>query len=174
MKAMGSKIAALGLAAVAAGAAAMAMAGAVGAEPGKGPGPAEAAGDRLGATIESRLEAEGPWITEEDQAVIDRKCGYAPGESDRHGISISNGVLLCSNGRKVDDAETRALLAIVQPRIERRVKRVMESAEVEAAIAVASSQAAAEALRGVDHGQIAREAVRSAQAALREARREKE
>ena len=172
MMAVGSKVAVLGFAA-----AALALAGAAGAQTGEA---RQASGERVGEAVERAIEAEGPWLTKEEQALIERKCGQAPGSSERHGISLSDGALRCPDGRKVDDAETRALVAVVQPRIERRVKAVMESAAVKQAIALASAEAAVGALRSVDHAKIAREAardveaaLREAEAALREARREK-
>jgi len=110
--------------------------------------PAAAEG-RLNETIQRAMRAEGPFFTPAEQAVIERKCGYAPGQWDGHQVNISDGVFHCTNGRKVDDAEMRALLEVAEPRISRRVESVMESAEVQKAISDVAEQATAEALRAV-------------------------
>ncbi len=104
---------------------------------------------RLGQAIHQALEEEGPFLTSEEQALIERKCGYAPGSSDGKNLSISDGVLHCSNGRKVDDPEVRAMMAVVSPRIERRVKAIMARPEIQEAISGEAARAAAEALREV-------------------------
>ena len=110
---------------------------------------AEEAGDRLGAMIERQLRAEGPFFTPEERAVIERACGYAPGAWDGFDVNISDNVLTCTNGRRADSAEVRAVLRAAEPRIEARVGRVMASPEVAAAIARVAEQASVEALRAV-------------------------
>ena len=107
-------------------------------------------GDRLGATIERQLRAEGPFFTPGERAVIERACGYAPGAWDGFEVNISGGVLTCTDGRRADSAEVRAVLAAAEPRIEARVARVMAAPEVAAAIARVAEQASAEALRAVE------------------------
>lgn len=108
------------------------------------------AGDRLGAMIEQRLRAEGPFFTPEERAVIERACGYAPGAWDGFEVSISDDELTCTNGRRAGGAEVRAVLRAAEPRIEARVERVMASPEVTAAIARVAEEASAEAVRAVE------------------------
>jgi hypothetical protein len=114
-----------------------------------------AAGERLGAVIEQAIKGEGPFFTAEERAVIERKCGYAPGSFDGFEANMSDGAFRCRDGRRVDDAEMRALLAVAQPRIERRVEAAMERADVKGAIEAVAREAEAEALRAVDAAGIA-------------------
>jgi hypothetical protein len=134
--------------------------------------PARAAGDRLGARIESALKAEGPFFTAAERAAIERKCGYPAGSFDGYEVNLSNGVLTCKSGRRVDDAEMRALFAVAEPRIERRVQAVMESPEVQGAIRAVAANAERAALAGLDRAQIAREAAAAAREAVRDAQAE--
>ena len=113
----------------------------------------EASGERLGETIEQRLRADGPWFTAEERSVIERACGYPAGSWDGFSVSMSDDELRCSNGRRVSTPEVMAVMDAARPRIEARVERVMESAEVRGAIAAVSSEATAEALRGARHAQ---------------------
>ena len=133
---------------------------------------AQAAGERLGATIDRAIRADGPFFTAEERAVIERKCGYAPGEWDGYEANMSDGVFRCANGRKLDDAETRALMAAAGERIGRRVEAVMQSAEVREAIERVSEEATREALAAVDHAKIAERAARDAEVAVRKAMEE--
>ena len=109
----------------------------------------EDAGDRLGSMITARLRAGGPFFTAEEQAVINRACGYAPGEWDGFEINMRDRTLICENGRRVDSPDVRRVLAAAEPRIEARVEQVMESAEVRAAIARISADATARAHRAL-------------------------
>jgi hypothetical protein len=149
--------------------------GAAGAEA-RPAGGAQEAGDRLGARIEAAIKADGPFFTPEERATIERKCGYPAGSWDGFEVNVSNGVLTCRGGKRVNDAEMRALLAVAEPRIERRVETVMDSAEVQGAIRAVSEQAEREALASVDHAKIARkvsrEVARGMEQAAREAERE--
>ncbi len=117
--------------------------------------PASALGDRkasqgrLNQAIHKAIDEEGPFLTADEQALIERKCGYAPGSSDGRNLTLSDGVLHCSNGRKVDDPEVRAMIAVVSPRIEKRVRAIMDRPEIRDAISGAAAEAAAEALRDV-------------------------
>ena len=147
--------------------------GAAGAEA-RPAGGAREAGDRLGARIEAALKADGPFFTPEEQAVIARKCGYPAGSWDGFEVNVSNGVLTCRGGKRVDDAEMRALLAVAEPRIERRVETVMESAEVQSAIRAVSEEAEREALASIDHAAIAREVSREVERGMKQAARETE
>jgi hypothetical protein len=133
-------------------------------------GPSRGAEDRLGERIEAAIKADGPFFTAAERAVIERKCGYPAGSFDGYEVNISDGVLTCKGGRRVDDAEMRALLAVAEPRIGRRVQAVMQSAEVQGAIRAVADEATREALAAIDHQAIAREASAAAREAMREAR----
>ena len=100
-----------------------------------------AAADRRGEAqlsqlIHDAIRAGGPLFDAEERAAIERKCGYAPGSWDGFDANISNGVFHCSNGRRLDDAETRAM-----------IDEVMRRPEVRAAIQRVAEEASAEALR---------------------------
>jgi hypothetical protein len=125
--------------------------------------------DKLGQRIEAAIKKDGPFLTPAEQALMERKCGYPAGSSDGFSISISNGVLICRDGRKVDDAETRAMLAVAEPRIERRIRTVMGSAEVQGAIRATAETARLEALASIDHGKIARETAEAVRKGMRDA-----
>ncbi|HEX8241483.1 MAG TPA: hypothetical protein VF574_17235 [Allosphingosinicella sp.] len=110
---------------------------------------AHARQDELSTLIDSRLRAGGSWFTPSERAVIERKCGYAPGEWDGFEANLSNGVFTCRDGRRIDDPEVRAVLKAAAPRIEARVEAVMKRADVASAIARVAEVAAAEALAEV-------------------------
>lgn len=110
---------------------------------------AEAQGAELGRMIESRLRADGPFFTPEERAVIERACGYGPNEWDGFDFSASNHVLTCTNGRRVDSPEVRAVLDAAGPQIGARVERIMNSAEVRGAIDRIVEEATADAMRDV-------------------------
>ncbi|HEY0112054.1 MAG TPA: hypothetical protein VGB59_02760 [Allosphingosinicella sp.] len=133
---------------------------------------AREAGDRLGETIERAIRADGPFFNAEERAVIERKCGYAPGSFDGYEANITNGAFRCKDGKRVDDAEMRALLAAAEPRIERRVEAVMESEEVKTAIARVAEDAERQALAAIDHAKIAEQAAREAEVAVSKAMEE--
>jgi hypothetical protein len=107
------------------------------------------AGHRLGRGIEQAMEAEGPWLLPAEQALIERKCGYTRGSRQSDSITMTEGVLLCANGRRVDDPEVRAMVAAASPRISRRVKAVMDSPAVRDAIAAVSDGAVQRALESL-------------------------
>jgi hypothetical protein len=107
---------------------------------------AKEASKRLGRTIDFALRAEGPFFTEAEQAVINRKCGYAPGEWDGFQLNNINGVFHCTNGRKLDDPEIHAVMREAEPRIQRRVKAAMARPEVQAAISDVSAEATRRAM----------------------------
>ena len=111
---------------------------------------AEQQGEELGRMIEGRLRADGPFFTDQERAVIERACGYAPGEWDGSDFSASNNVLTCENGRRVDSPEVRAVLETAGPRIGARVNRIMNSAEVRGAIDRIVEEATADAMRDVN------------------------
>lgn len=103
----------------------------------------------LGALINTRLRAGGSFFTADERAVIERACGYAPGEWDGFSLNTHNNVLHCANGRRVSDPAVRQVLAAAGPRIEARVNAVMESPEVVAAIDRISEEATATAMAAV-------------------------
>ena len=105
---------------------------------------------RLDQAIEQAIHAEGPFLTAEEQALIQRKCGYAPGSAESESLNMSDGVLHCSNGRKVDDPEVRAMVAVVRPRIQARVRGIMSRPEIKEAIASVSREEVQKALRGLE------------------------
>ena len=108
--------------------------------------PEEEALDRI---IDRELHAGGSFFTAPERALIERKCGYAPGHWDGFQLNITNHVLVCTNGRRVDDAEVRAMLRVAEPRIERRVTEVMARPEVSAAINRVAEAATERAMRQV-------------------------
>jgi hypothetical protein len=130
------------------------------------------AGDRLSTTIRHAIRAEGPFFTPAEMAVINRKCGYAPGEWDGFEVNINDDGFRCKNGKRVDDPEMRALLRGAQPRIADRVERAMARADVRAAIQRLSEDATRRALASIDHARIAREATRAAREAMEQTRLE--
>jgi len=111
---------------------------------------AEPQEEELSTLIDRNLRAGGSWFTPAERAVIERKCGYAPGEWDGFEANLSRGIFTCRDGRVVDDPEVRAVLRAAAPRIEARVEAVMKRADVAAAIARVAEVAAAEALAGVE------------------------
>ncbi len=110
------------------------------------PHPASEPGDPLGTVINRAIHAGGPFFTPAERAVIERKCGFAPGTWDGRDFSMSNGVFDCQNGRKVDDPKMRALMQVAQPRISARISAAMAQPEVREAIRQTASRAAREAL----------------------------
>jgi hypothetical protein len=144
-----------------------AAAGPVAAHQAEGARGADAAGDRLGDTIERAIREDGPFFTPDEQAVIERACGYPAGSFDGFSVSMSERELRCSNGRRVSSPEVLAVMDSARPRIEARVDRVMNSPGVRRAIDAVSSEATAEALRGIDRAVIARETAAEAAAQAR-------
>lgn len=108
--------------------------------------------DSLGTVINDAINEDGPLFTASERALIESKCGYRPGEWDGRSISLNNGALNCDNGRKVDDAETRAMLKVVQPRISARISKVMAKPEVQAAIRQVATESARRALQNLADG----------------------
>jgi hypothetical protein len=104
----------------------------------------------LGDLIDQRLRADGPFFTPEERAVIDQACGYAPGEWDGFSMNTNDGELRCANGRRADSPQVRRVLRAAEPRIEARVERVMESAEVRNAIGRITERATSRAMREIE------------------------
>ncbi|HYE29228.1 MAG TPA: hypothetical protein VD887_01980 [Allosphingosinicella sp.] len=130
---------------------------------------ADSARDRLGETIQAALREGGPFFTPEERAVIERACGYPPGSWDGYEANMSGGVFHCSNGRRADSREVRAVMRTAGPRIGRRVSETMARPEIRQAIETVAREARTAALAAIDHAEIAREAARAAEEATREA-----
>jgi hypothetical protein len=111
---------------------------------------AERADARLGRVVRDAIREGGPFFDAGERATIERKCGYAPGSWDGFEATMLDGVLHCTNGRRLDDAETRAIMERARPRIERRVEAVMRRADVDAAIEAVADEAEARALRELE------------------------
>ena len=79
--------------------------------------------------------------------MVERKCGYAPGTWDGFRANMSDGVFTCTNGRRVDDPEMRAMLQAAAPRIERRVREIMARPVIAAAINRVAREATDRAMR---------------------------
>jgi len=158
---------ALGL--VVAGSLAMALSGGASAER---PAAAKAAGDRLGAAIERAIKGDGPFFTPEERALVEAKCGYAPGSWDGFEANTDARDFICRGGRRIDDPEMRAMLAVAQPRIEHRVRAAMQREDVQGAIRAVAEQAQRQAWQAVDQAKTARIAARDAEAGAREAEKE--
>jgi hypothetical protein len=135
---------------------------------------AEAAGERLGDEIQRAIRAGGPFFTAEERAVIERACGYPAGSYDGFEANMSDGVFTCTNGRRADSAEVRAVMAAAGPRIGARVAAAMDRPEVRAAIERVASEASAAALAAIDQAEIAREVAAATGEATREAMAEAE
>ena len=96
--------------------------------------------------IQRAIHADGPLMLASERVLVERKCGYQPGSWDGSSFSMNNGVLHCSNGRKVDDPEVRAMMDVAGPRISKRVNAAMGRPEVTAAIDAVAREASAKAL----------------------------
>lgn len=108
------------------------------------------ADDRLSRTIHEAFDAEGPWLLPAEQALIARKCGDAPSDPARDGVTMRDNVLICSNGRRVEnDREVIAMMEVAGERISRRVHAVMDSPAVRNAISAVSEEAVKEAMQSV-------------------------
>lgn len=133
---------------------------------------ADVAENRLEERIDAAIRAGGPFFNAEERAVIERACGYPAGSWDGFQANMSEGVFRCSNGRRADSREVRAVMRTAGPRIGRRVSEVMERADIREAIEAVAREAAAAALASIDQAEIARDAAEAAGAATREAMEE--
>jgi hypothetical protein len=104
---------------------------------------------RLDRTIDAAMKADGPWLLPAEQVLITRKCGYAPGSRDGESVTMNDGVLICANGRRVDDPEVRAMMRVAGPRIARRVHAVMASPAVKNALSLVVDGAVERALENL-------------------------
>jgi hypothetical protein len=111
------------------------------------PATADSSERMLGSLIEQGLREGGPFFTADEQAVIIRACGYAPGEWDGFEFNMRGDILHCTNGRDVDDPAVRRVMRQAAPRIGRRVSAVMARADVRDAIDRISEEATARAMR---------------------------
>ena len=107
------------------------------------------------AALKSAIEQAGARleqiVTPADKALIASKCGYAA-DWDEKKISLSDGVLICENGKRVADAETKALEIRISKRARAYADAVMRDPAVKRAIDLVASQAAREALAKVRTG----------------------
>lgn len=71
-----------------------------------------------------------PLITPEERALIRRKCGN--GRAGNDSIIINDGVLHCADGRRIDDPEVRAMMAVAGPRIRRSVEALVSKIDMDA------------------------------------------
>lgn len=113
------------------------------------PAAADDGGRQLGDLIQQKLREGGSFFTADEQAVVVRACGYAPGEWDGYELDMRDGVLHCRNGRTVRDPEVRRVLRAAAPRISRRVGEIMSHPEVRAAIDRIADQATEQAMREI-------------------------
>ncbi len=107
-------------------------------------GPSEGR-SRLEREIRGAIDEE-PWLTESERALIERECGYGRGEWDGRNVSISDGVLTCSNGRRVDSPQVREAMRAAGDRISARVAAIMDRPSIRAAIEAVADEARIEAL----------------------------
>jgi hypothetical protein len=100
----------------------------------------------LSALVSGAIREGGSFFTPKERAIIEAKCGYAPGEWDGIESSMIDSAFRCTNGRTVDDPEIRAVMRAAAPRIEARVHNVMNRPDVKAAIERVAAEAAARAM----------------------------
>lgn len=81
-------------------------------------------------------------FTDSERALITARCGYGSDWNGRD-VRFENGVLVCSNSRRVDDPEVRALAERVGERVRARVREAMNRAQ----LARATSRRAHEQVR---------------------------
>jgi hypothetical protein len=103
-----------------------------------------------GELIQRKLRADGPFFTPAERTVIERACGYAPGEWDGYSISTHGDTLVCRNGRRAEGPEVRAVMDAAGPRISRRVRAVMNDPEITAAIERIGRDARITAMRALE------------------------
>lgn len=90
---------------------------------------AEAKLDRL---VDAAIDGH-QFFTPNERAVIERACGYAPGEWNGRQVNEIGDVFYCTNGRRVSSPEVRSVMAAVSPRIDAYVDSVRRRPEVVAA-----------------------------------------
>ena len=112
--------------------------------------PEKEATHALTTMINQQIRAEGSFFTPKEQQIIIAKCGYAPGEWNTFDANMTDGVFVCTNGRRIDDPEMKAVMAAASPRIKRRVNEVMARPEVRDAIHRVAVAAEAAAMRRLE------------------------
>lgn len=90
-------------------------------------------GDEISAAIHKAGAKHEPIVTKADKALIARKCGYADDHDDRN-TNIQNGTLICADGKRVSDDETKAMAKRVSERADKYVEAVMSDPAVKRAI----------------------------------------
>lgn len=85
-------------------------------------------------------------ITDAERATIRAKCGGGEGGDS---ITSRDGILICKNGRRIDDPEVRAIVTRVGDRAAAHVASVMAKPEVRQALSGEALRAARAALRDV-------------------------
>ncbi|HEV2747374.1 MAG TPA: hypothetical protein VGW34_08780 [Allosphingosinicella sp.] len=95
-----------------------------------GGGAAQARQGAASAAIERGIDREGQVVTPQEQAMIRARCGDRDGSS----FHLSDGMLVCANGRRVDDPEMQALGERIADRAEARVEAAMSRPDVVAAL----------------------------------------
>ena len=93
---------------------------------------AKAAEAKLDHLIDSAIDSH-QFFTPQERAVIERACGYRPGEWSGVQINMGGDTYFCTNGRQVHSPEVRAVMAEVSPRIDAYVDSVMRRPDVIAA-----------------------------------------
>jgi hypothetical protein len=154
-------VAAIGLAAASAGGVASAAPAAQETRAEQG---TEVAERRLNRLVDAGIREGGPFFTDEERAVIERACGYEAGSYDGFSANMTDGTFICSNGRRVDTPEIRALMATAGPRISERVRRTLGSLEFRDAISEIARTASEQAVRAVRESGVAERAAIEARA----------
>ncbi len=109
---------------------------------------AQDANGALDAAMKRAGASQEPIVTTADRALIARKCGYAAGWNERN-IKLNHGVLICENGKRVADGETKALETRISRRARAYANAVMSDPAVKRAIDMTASEAARKALEKV-------------------------
>ena len=155
-------VAAIGVAAASAGGAASAAAPA--AEEMRAERGTAAAERRLNRMVDAGIREGGPFFTAEERGVIERACGYEAGSFDGFTANMTDGTFICSNGRRVDTPEIRAVMATAGPRISERVRRTLGSPEFREAVSEIARTASEQAVRAVHESGVAQRAALEARA----------
>lgn len=120
--------------------------------------------ERLERLVDRGIRDGGPFFTAEERAIIERACGYDAGSFDGFTANLRDGVFICSNGRRVDTPEVRAVMAAAGPRITERLDRTLGSAEFREAVSAIAARASEQAMRAVRESGVAEGAGRRAAA----------
>jgi len=99
--------------------------------------------DSIGAAIAEAGKGANEIVTPADRALMRAKCG----ETSDHSINFKNKALVCPDGRRIEDAETRAMSERISARATAYVDRVMNDPKVRRAIDGTAQREAAAALR---------------------------